>query len=149
MTDFHPIANIRLLRKTFAYLVLNRAKRIWSYRSQKNNAASEATEGLTEEHLLTANMVVNKTLLAGVLLWLTSLDLAKAFDQVRWDALWTALRGQGVSDHVGLMLQQGDVDQTGQVMSNNDAVLQATMPQWRSRNGFDLGDNRIHFMFCR
>ena len=50
-----------------------------------------------EEHLLTASVVIQKTLAVNKPIWIISLDLSKAFDRVLWPALWTALKQQGVS----------------------------------------------------
>ena len=33
-------------------------------------------------------MVIDKTLLANVPLWIGSLDLSKVFDRLNWDSLW-------------------------------------------------------------
>ena len=47
-----------------------------------------------EEHLLTANVIIDKTFACkscNRLIWIISLDLSKAFDRVDWDALWDAL----------------------------------------------------------
>ena len=40
--------------------------------------------GRIEEHLLTTNLVFDKTLLLDVPVWIVSLDLSKAFDKVKW-----------------------------------------------------------------
>ena len=53
-----------------------------------------------EEHLLTANLVVDKLLAVSTPIWIVSLDLSKAFDRVSWDKLWVALQAHGVSDHL-------------------------------------------------
>ena len=45
-----------------------------------------------EEHLLTANLFLDKTLAANMPVWILSLDLSKAFDRVDWGALWLAVR---------------------------------------------------------
>ena len=45
-----------------------------------------------EEHLLTANLVVDKLLAVSTPIWIMSLDLSKAFDRVSWDRRWVALQ---------------------------------------------------------
>ena len=42
-----------------------------------------------EEHLLTANLVIDKTVAT---VWILSLGLSKAFHRVHWGSLWQALR---------------------------------------------------------
>ena len=45
-----------------------------------------------EEHLITANVVIDKLLGINKPIWIVSLDLSKAFDCINWDALWLSLR---------------------------------------------------------
>eukprot|EP00438_Fugacium_kawagutii_P018891 Skav221137 [mRNA] locus=scaffold233:687899:688318:+ [translate_table: standard] len=53
-----------------------------------------------EEHLTTANFVVDKLLTINAPIWIVSLDLSKAFDRVNWNKLWLALHDHGVSEHL-------------------------------------------------
>ena len=84
-TDFRPIANIRLMYKTFAYLILGRIEELLEH-AQPEDQHGFRTNRRIEEHLLSANMVIDKKLLANRLLWILSLDLSKAFDRVDWHA---------------------------------------------------------------
>ena len=68
-----------------------------------------------EEHLLTANVCLQKTLAARTPLWIISLDLSKTFDKVDWNALWSALRQHGISEHLVWILQCVYHGQTGVV----------------------------------
>ena len=77
-----------------------------------------------EEHLLTANLVVDKLLAVSTPIWIISLDLSKAFDRVSWDKLWVALRLQGISDHLVWTMQNLYTGQLGQIQG-------------------DAGDNRV------
>ena len=86
-TDFRPIANIRLMYKIFTYLILRHLEaplEQWQPEEQHGFRRNRRMEG----HLLTANMVIDKTLLANTPLWIVSLDLSKAFDRVDWKSLW-------------------------------------------------------------
>ena len=58
-----------------------------------------------EEHLLTANVSLQKTLAASAPLWIISLDLSKTCDKIDWNALWSALRQHGISEHLIWILQ--------------------------------------------
>ena len=73
-----------------------------------------------EEHLLTANVCLQKTLVANAPLWIISLDLSKAFDKIDWNALWAALGQHGISKHLIWILQCVYYGQTG-VVKEHDA----------------------------
>ena len=62
-----------------------------------------------EEHLLTANVSLQKTLAASAPLWIISLDLSKACDKIDWNALWSALRQHGQTG----VVKERDVDSSG------------------------------------
>ena len=68
-----------------------------------------------KKHLLTANLVVDKLLAVSTPIWIISLDLSKAFDQVSWDKLWVALRLQGISDHLVWTMQNLYTGQLSQI----------------------------------
>ena len=68
-----------------------------------------------EEHLLTANVIINKTFACGRPIWIISLDLSKAFDRVDWGALWNALKQHDVSQHIIWILQGLYHNHVGQV----------------------------------
>ena len=113
--------------------------------------------------MLSANILIDKILLANRPLWIFSLDLSKAFDRVDWDALWRGVRLHGVSAHLVWLLQVVYSNQTGQVTGHSDvsrefcikagvrqgcvlsprlfcSVLQLAMEEWRcdvSHNGLD------------
>ena len=120
-----------------------------------------------EEHLLIANLLLDKTAAAGITVWIVSLDLSKAFDRIHWPTLSVALREQGVPEHLVLLLENAYAEQIGEVMGEwgksprfsitggarqgcvlsprlFSAVLQWALQQWRTEighAGFDLGDN--------
>ena len=164
-TDFRPIANIRLMYKTFAYLILGRIEDLLE-QAQHEEQHGFRTNRRIEGHLLSANMVIEKTLLANRPVWILSSDLSKAFDRVDWDALCRGLRLHGVSAHLVWLLQVVYSNQTGQITGHSDvsrefcikagvrqgcvlsprlfcSVLQLAMHEWRSdvsHNGLELGD---------
>ena len=119
-----------------------------------------------EEHLVTANLVLDKADAVGIPVWIISLDLSKAFDRVHWPALWTALVDEGIPVHLVWILQCVYFGQCGEVvgdMGQNSkfnitggvrqgcvlsprlfcSVLQWEMREWRAEVGnvgFDLMD---------
>ena len=173
-TDFRPIANIRLMYKIFAYLILGRIEAPLEHCQPEEQHGFRSNRRI-EEHLLTANMVIDKTLLGNTPLWIVSLDLSKAFDRVDWGSLWEALRLHGVSPHLIWLLQMTYANQKGQVLSNIDtshefdicagvrqgcvlsprlfcSVLQLAMGRWRSQVehlGLNLGDGMSHLLDLR
>ena len=119
-----------------------------------------------EEHVLTTNLVLDKSRAAGLPLWIISLDLSKAFDTVNWETLWEALRRQNISNQLIWILQCLYHNQTGVVRDGAGdsrtfdifsgvrqgcvlsprlfcAALEVAMSEWRLANphgGVDLGD---------
>ena len=105
VADFRPIANIRLLYKVFARLVLDRIEH------QLDDHQPEEQPGFRrgkriEKHFLTANVFLDKALDVGIPVWVVSLDLSKAFDRVHWPALWKGLLEQGISEHTISMISK-------------------------------------------
>ena len=165
-TDFRPIADVRLLYKTFACLVLGRIESVLDAHQPEEQHGFRKGRRI-EEHLLTANTVLDKTLAANIPLWVISIDFSKAFDRVSWTALWSALAQHGVSAHLIWILQElyagqlgvrGDDGESSRLFQISGgvrqgcvlsprlfcAVLQLAMGGWR-RNvdaaGIDLYDN--------
>ena len=104
VSDFRPIANVCLLYKLFAYLMLGRMEDALEA-SQPEEQHGFRQGRRIEEHLLTANVCLQKSLAANTPLWIITLDLSKAFDKADWNALWTALRQHGTSEHLIWILQ--------------------------------------------
>ena len=91
VTDFRPIANIRFFYKVFAYMILARVEQ--SLESLQPESQHGVRSGRRmEEHVLTTKRLLNKSRAAGLPLWIISLDLSKAFDTVKLETLWEALR---------------------------------------------------------
>ena len=172
--DFRPIASLRLLYKLFAYLLLGRLENLLDA-SQPEEQHGFRSDRRIEEHLLTASLVMEKTLAANLPLWILSLDLSKAFDRVSWPALWQALLDQGTSPHLIWILQVLYHEQEGRVRGNWEesrwfkilagvrqgcvlsarlfcCVLQWAMKAWRSKvegSGIDLRDGLCHLLDLR
>ena len=161
-SDFRPIASNRFFYKVFAYLILGRVEEVLESKQPEEQHGFRPGRNL-EEHLLTANLLLDKTAAAGITVWIVSLDLSKAFDRIHWPTLWVTLREQGVPEHLAWLY----AEQIGEVMGEwgknrrfsitggvrqgcvlsprlFSAVLQWALQQWRTEighAGFDLGDN--------
>ncbi len=119
VSDFRPIANVRLLYKPFAYLMLGRMEDALEATQPEEQHGFRQGRRI-EEHILTANVRLQKTLAANAPLWIISLDLSKAFDKIDWNALWAALGQHGISKHLIWILQCVYYGQTG-VVREHDA----------------------------
>ena len=165
--DFRPIAIVRLLYKVFAYLVLRRIEDCLE-QQQPQEQHGFRTGYRIEEHLVSANLFLDKAAAHDMPVWVVSLDLSKAFDRVSWPSLWQALANHGVSAHLIWILQSLYDNQFGEVLGDWNrsrafmigagvrqgcvlsprlfcSVLQMAMASWRAENpsgGFDLGDGR-------
>ena len=167
VTDFRPIASIRLFYKIFAYMILHRIQPCLDNHQPEEQHGFRAGRRL-EEHLLTANLFLDKTLAANMPVWIVSLDLSKAFDRVDWGALWSALSEHGVSSHMLWKIENLDFNQHGEVTGQGgnsrafqinagvrqgcvlspkmfSSVLRWAMSRWRAcaegcSFGFGLGD---------
>ena len=104
VTDFRPIESIRLFYKIFAYIILHRIQPCLDNHQPEEQHGFRAGRRL-QEHLLTANLFLDKTLAANMPVWILSLDLSKAFDRVDWGALWLASSEHGVSSHMLWIIQ--------------------------------------------
>ena len=164
-TDFRPIASSRLFYKVFGYLILGRVEEILEAKQLEEQHGFRPGRRL-EEHLWTANLLLDKTAAAGITVWIVSFDLSKAFDRVRWPTLWEALREQGVPERLVWLLENAYDGQLAEVMGEwgksrsfsitggvrqgcvlsprlFTAVLEWALRQWRTQignAGFDLGD---------
>ena len=76
-TDFRPIANIRLMYKIFAYLILGRIEAPLEHCQPEEQHGFRSNRRI-EEHLLTANMVIDKTLLGNTPLWIVRKAVRKS-----------------------------------------------------------------------
>ena len=115
--DYRPIASVRLFYKIFAYMMLARVEPALGIHQPEEQHGFRKGHRI-EEHLLTANLVVDKLLAVSTPIWIVSLDLSKAFDRVSWDKLWVALQAHGVSDHLVWTKQNVYTGQLGQIQGD-------------------------------
>ena len=154
-SDFRPIAIIRLFYKVFAYMLLARIEPLIEAGQPEEQHGFRPNRRL-EEHLVTANLVVDKFFGIDMPVWVISLDLSKAFDRVDWNKLWAALLDHGVSEHIVWIIQclyfsqrgcvRGELDISDEFPINGGVrqgcvlsprlftgVLQWAMRKWRSK----------------
>ena len=145
--------------KLFAYLMLGRMEdSLEAMQPEEQHGFRQGRR--IEEHLLTANVCLQKTLAASTPLWIISLDLSKAFDKIDWNALWSALRQHGISEPLIWILQCVYYGQTGVVRERDvdsrgfdirgvlsprlfSAVLEMALSSWRAKmeaEGLSLED---------
>ena len=117
-SDFRPIANIRLLYKTFAFMILVRIEASLEAHQPEEQHGFRKHRRM-DEHLLTATLFLDKAWDKGIPLWIVSRDLSKAFDRVNWDALWLALHDHGISEHLVWILQLIYSNQSGEVQGEH------------------------------
>ena len=153
------------LIQNFAYFLLGRLEQFLEAGQPEEQHGFQPGRRL-EEHLVTANLVLDKADAVGIPVWIISLDLSKAFDRVHWPALWTALVDEGIPVHLVWILQCVYFGQCGEVVGEMGqsrkfnitggvrqgcvlsprlfcAVLQWAMREWRAEvgnMGFNLMD---------
>ena len=116
--EYRAIASIRLLYKTFAYMILGRVEPFLEAAQPEGQHGFRSGRRI-EEHLVTANLVIDKSWSMNMPIWIISLDLSKAFERVHWPSLGRAQ--QGISDHMIWLLQNLYKDQTGQIAGTNES----------------------------
>ena len=76
-SDFRPVANTRLFYKVFAYMLLGRVEDTLEIHQPEAQHGFRPNRRL-EEHLVTANLFLDKAWSVGMTVWVVSLDLSKA-----------------------------------------------------------------------
>jgi len=83
VTNFRPIASVRLFYKMFVYMMLRKTELCLDSHQPEEQHGFRAGQSL-EERLLTTIFFLDKTLAANIPVWILSLDLSK--DRVDWGA---------------------------------------------------------------
>ena len=171
---FGPLQTYAYCTKSLPIWCLVGLRRRWEQHQPEEQHGFRSGRRI-EEHLLTANIVIDKTLLANVPLWIVSLDLSKALDRVSWDSLWGGLLRHGVSRHLVWALRLIYWEQKGQIITKQDTsrefdikagvrqgcvlsprlfscVLEVALKKWREQlqdGGLDFGDGGIPLLDLR
>ena len=166
-TDFRPIAS-------FAYMILGRIEGTLETNQPEEQHGFRSKRRL-EEHLLTFNVILDKTLEMDQPLLIISLDLSKAFDRVNWESLWKAVGDHGVSQHLVWILQVLYYQQRGTIVGSMEnsiefdiaagvrqgcvlsprlfcSVLEWALSKWRARLhgvGYNFQDGGVSLLDLR
>ena len=80
-SNFWPIATVRRLYKIFTHMVLAQVEPVLEASQPEKQHGFRCGRRLGE-HLVSANLMIDKLLAVGKPFWIVSLDLSKAFDRV-------------------------------------------------------------------
>ena len=93
--NYRPIATIPMLYKLFSRMVYNRLEPIPDGQQSRDQCGFRRNR-TTVEHLFTIAIIQETAEEWKYPLWVAAVDFKKAFDTVTHQALWQALRSQGV-----------------------------------------------------
>ena len=102
--NYRPISIIPVLYKLFSRLLCNRLAPYIS-RQQGVEQAAYRKGYSTEDHLVTASVLIEKCREYNQPLWIATVDCQKAFDTVSHTKLWEVLKKQGVPTQYVMLLQ--------------------------------------------
>ena len=102
-SDYRPKANVRILYKVFTDRLTRVEPVLEASRSEEQHGFRCGRH--LEEHLVSANLVVDTLLAVGKPVWIVRVALSKAFDRVNWSKLWAALAAHCVSQHLVWIIQ--------------------------------------------
>ena len=148
--NWRPLAILNITYKIFTRMVYKRVKPILEAQQSKDQIGFRSSVGVDDAFAVFEN-VCSKSMEWSVPMWCASLDLRKAFDRIEYNALFDALKVQGVPhaylkliaslyhDQVGLVqgrqfpikrgVKQGDV--LSPLLFN--AGLEHAMRKWKLR----------------
>ena len=93
--NYRPVAIIPVMYKLFSRMLCDRLQPKFDEKQSQDQAAYRKGFS-TEDHLLTVNLLLERSKEWGTVLWLGLVDFEKAFDTVEHDELWKTMVKQGV-----------------------------------------------------
>ncbi|CAE8585202.1 unnamed protein product [Polarella glacialis] len=118
-SNWRPIAILKITYKLFSRLLYQRLRdRLETH--QTYDQVGFRPDCSVDDAFIVFDAVCGRALEWNLDLWFASLDLRKAFDRIRYDALFDALRGQGVDDHHLALVAALYSHQTGSILGSND-----------------------------
>ena len=104
-SNYRPIAILPILYKVFSRMLCARIKSDILRRQSVDQAAYR--EGFSnEDHLLTLCLLAESCNEWNADLWIALVDFEKAFDTVEHDALWSAMRNQGIREEYVMLVMK-------------------------------------------
>ena len=96
--NYRPIALLSILYKLFSRVLCRRLRGILDVQQSVDQAGFR--EGFScDDHLFTAEILIQKCAEWNLPLWLSAIDFEKAFDKVDHTYLWQSLRAQNVPEN--------------------------------------------------
>ena len=118
--NYRPIAILPAIYKLFSRMLCSRiTEKIMSNQSVDQAAYRKGFS--TEDHLLSAALLIEGSAEFNEELWLALVDFEKAFDSVNHDALWSVLEKQGVHSKYVSVLRKLYYGQTARVRTDVDS----------------------------
>ena len=114
--NYRPISIIPILYKLFSRMLCNRLT-VHIAKHQDVEQAAYRKGFSTEDHLLAASLLIEKSREFNYPLWIALVDFEKAFDMVSHDELWEVLTKQGVPSQLVMLLRSLHEGQTARVQA--------------------------------
>ena len=96
--NYRPIAILPILYKLFTRVLCARLQ-VFLMPQQSVDQAAYRKGFSTEDHLLTASLIIERSKEFNFPVWLALVDFEKAFDTIEHGPLWEVLEAKGVPKH--------------------------------------------------
>jgi len=127
-SNWRPIAILPVFYKLFSRMIFGRLKGNLE-RNQSPDQTGFRSSIRIEDALATVEILISKTAEWNLPIFIASLDLKKAFDRIEHEALFEALRSQGVDEpHLALLMEIYD-DQVGSANGSRGFSIQRGVRQ--------------------
>jgi hypothetical protein len=103
--NYRPITLRLVIAKIFSKLIQHRIQHILDAQQPIEQAGFRKTFS-TVDHLHTMNQIIEKGNEYQIILYIALIDYKKAFDTLKHEFMFTALRNQGIPEHFALLIQE-------------------------------------------
>ena len=119
--NYRPITLMKILYKLFSRMLLDRIRGVLASEQPVEQACFR--EGYrVGDHLFAMTLIIEGSAEFNVPMWVCTVDFRKIFDTVEHEALWAALRQQGVGSAYVRTLAALYEDQTGQIWADETNI---------------------------